>query len=93
MYIYVLVANFMQLEKGCIYSLRLKILCQNEFEDLALTLSSIAMDIYNLEFKNRQYFEEQDYEFIRDIYYACLVRFNKNAELINHVTIIYKKYL
>lgn len=90
MCIYILVANFIQFENSSIYSLRIKILCQNECEVAVLRLSSIAIDMYNLEFKNRQYFEEQDYEFIRDIYYACLVGFNKMAELIDHVTILYK---
>lgn len=86
MYIYVLVSNFMQFENSNIYSLRIRILCQNECELAVLRLSSIAIDMCNLEIKNREYFEEQDYEFIRDIYYACLIGFNKKAELINQVT-------
>lgn len=56
--------------------------CETE----VLKLSSMALNMYNFESKNKQYFEERDFEFIKDIYYACLVCFNKKAELINLVS-------
>jgi len=60
-------------------------LCEGKCENQALKLSSLAMDLYNSNLKNKSQFEDQDYEFIRDIYYACLERANKKKELIGHV--------
>lgn len=70
--------------------MRLRILCQNKSEHEVFKLSSLALNIYNYQLKNRQYFEECDYEFVRDIFYASLVYFKKKPELINHVSIIHK---
>lgn len=55
-------------------------LCEGKCEDQALKLSSLAMNL-----NSKEYFEEQDYEFIRDIYYACLERTKKKKELLGHV--------
>lgn len=65
--------------------MRLKILCEGKCEDLALKLSSLAMNLKGFEFKSNYYFEKQDFKCIRDIYYACLVKTSKRKELIHHV--------
>lgn len=85
-YLYVLVAKFLQFENSNIYVLRLRILCRIECETQVLRLSSMVMDMHEIELK--QYFEKRDFEFIRDIYYSCLIWYNKKSELINHVSII-----
>jgi len=64
-------------------------LCEGKCENQALKLSSLAMDLHNSKFKRKYNFEEEDYEFIRDIYYACLERSNKKKELIDHVCFHY----
>ncbi|XP_026815820.1 protein PF14_0175-like [Rhopalosiphum maidis] len=79
------VLKFIQYEKSNIFVLRLRMLCEGKCENQALKLSSLAMDLYNSNLKNKSQFEDQDYEFIRDIYYACLERANKKKELIGHL--------
>lgn len=68
---------------------RLRLLCESKCEDKALILSSLAMNLQNSNLKSKYQFEEHEYEFIRDIYYACLERTNKKKELIGHVGYIY----
>jgi len=68
---------------------RLRILCEGKCEDKVLKLSSLAMDLQNSNLKSKYQFEEHEYEFIRDIYYACLERTNNRKELIGHVGFIY----
>jgi len=68
-----------------VFAQRLRMLCEGKCEDKALKLSSLAMDLQNSKLKSKYQFEEHDYEFIRDIYYACLERTNNKKELIGHV--------
>lgn len=88
-YLYVLVAKFIEFENSNIYALRIRILCRLGCEAQIFRLSSMVMDmtLYNIELK-QQYFEDCDFEFIRDIYYACLLYYNKKSEFIDHVSII-----
>ncbi|XP_025195640.1 uncharacterized protein LOC112594844 [Melanaphis sacchari] len=79
------VLKFIQYEKSNVFVLRLRMLCEGKCENQALKLSSLAMDLYNSNLKNKYQFDDQDYEFIRDIYYACLERSNKKKELIGHL--------
>lgn len=65
--------------------MRLRKLCEGKCETQALKLSSLAMHTCNFELKNRRCIEENDFLFIRDIYYACLELTNKKKELISHV--------
>lgn len=88
--IFVLVINFIQFESSNIYAMRLRILCLNKSEPEVLILSSMAVNIYNRHITNKQYFEECDYEFMRDVYYASLIYFKKKPEVLNHVSIIHK---
>lgn len=67
------------------FVLRLRMLCEGKCEDTVLKLSSLAMDLQNSELKSKSYFDKHDYEFIRDIYYACLDRANNRKELISQV--------
>jgi hypothetical protein len=80
-----LVANFIQFEKSNIFALRLKILCEEKCDAQALRLSCMAMRLINFELKSRYHIEEEDFLFIRDIYYACLERANRKKELVDHV--------
>lgn len=80
-----LVANFIQFEKSNIFALRLRILCEEKCEAQALRLSCMAMRLVNFQLKSRYHIEEEDFLFIRDIYYACLERENRRKELIDHV--------
>lgn len=79
------VSKFMKYEKSYVFVLRLRMLCEGKCEDQALKLSSLAMDLQNSNLKNKYQIEEHDYEFIRDIYYACLDRTNNRKELIGHL--------
>ncbi|XP_060856099.1 uncharacterized protein LOC132933844 [Metopolophium dirhodum] len=79
------VSKFIQFENGCIFAQRLRMLCEGKCEDKALKLSSLAMNLQNSKLKSKYQFEEQDYEFIRDIYYACLERTNNKKELISQL--------
>lgn len=63
-------------------------LCEGQCETQALKLSSLAMCLYNFELKSKHHIEEHDFEFIRDIYYACLERSNKKKELIDQVCLL-----
>jgi len=62
-------------------------LCEGKCENQALKISSAAMSLFNSNLKIKNQFEYQDYEFIRDIHYACLERANRKKELIGHVRV------
>ncbi|KAL4100764.1 hypothetical protein QTP88_020795 [Uroleucon formosanum] len=79
------VSKFIHYEKGFVFVQRLRLLCESKCEDKALILSSLAMNLQNSNLKSKYQFEEHEYEFIRDIYYACLERTNKKKELIGHL--------
>lgn len=64
-------------------------LCEGKCENQALKISSAAMRLFNSNSKIKNQFEYQDYEFIRDIHYACLERANRKKELISHVRVFY----
>jgi len=67
------------------FVLRLRVLCEGKCEKIAFKLSSLAMDLQNSKLQSKSHFDEHDYEFIRDIYYACLDRTNNRKELISQV--------
>lgn len=64
-------------------------LCEGKCENQALKISSAAMSLFNSNLKIKNQFEYQDYEFIRDIHYACLERANRKKELIEHVRVFH----
>ncbi|CAH1731451.1 unnamed protein product [Aphis gossypii] len=79
------VSKFLQYENSNIFVLRLRMLCEGKCENQALKISSAAMRLFNSNSKIKNQFEYQDYEFIRDIHYACLERANRKKELISHL--------
>lgn len=75
----------MRFEKSSIYALRLKILCENKDEELALKLSTLAMLLYHeKKFVATYYCDYEDVIFIREIYFACLKMFD-SIQLVKQV--------
>jgi len=80
-----LVADFIQFEKCHVFALRLKILCKGNCEAEAFKLSSLAMSLHNYEVTIKHQYDQTDFEYIRDIYFACLEWTDNRTELVKHV--------
>lgn len=75
----------MQFEKSNVFTLRLKMLCEDKCEKKAFKLSSLAMDLCASGLSNNKHFANRDFEFIKDVFLAYLHRSNKKMKLIYYV--------
>lgn len=78
-------SDLIHFERSYVYSLRIKMLCEENCESRALKLSSLVFQLLDNKLVETNLFSENDFDFIRDVYYACLYRLNKKKELIARV--------